>query len=131
MMTDKLKQVVGAISLLLGGLAVFVSALAFVWWVAFLSWFKSFQCAIPACAGCARQFMRQYRMRFVVETILVLAAIALAIYLIRDIPRPWQKWAGIGSALLILMPMRKTTKSPSISAVILSGIILLMIESPD
>ena len=79
--------------------------MVFVWWAALLSWFKGFQCAIPACSGCARKFMRQYRLRFVIEAVLVLAAIALAIYLVRDIPRPWQKWAGIGSALLILMPM--------------------------
>jgi hypothetical protein len=79
--------------------------MAFVWWAAMLSWFKGFQCAIPACAGCARKFMRQYRMRFVIEAVLVLAAIALAIYLVHDLPRVWRKWAGIGSALLILMPM--------------------------
>ncbi|MFB3891986.1 MAG: hypothetical protein ACE15C_08180 [Phycisphaerae bacterium] len=89
--------------------AVKLSTHAFEWWMVVLWWaeflFKGSSFGIPACGPCATKFMRQYRLRFAVELVLILAAAAVAFYLVQGIPHAWRKWAAIGLALLMLVPL--------------------------
>ncbi len=83
-----------------------VSAFSIGWYtLLFWSYGKRFSVAVPACAGCDRAIVGSLRFRTARRVVLSLSAAFLALWLMESYEGPARRWAAMGVALAILLPM--------------------------